>query len=135
MQIRVETKGYKNSSTADHAICLFSSPEPKVQVSFSEHNLSVVCSVVIVNFSHFILLKDNWANFSQTWHEVSLVFKFVQMKGPAPSQRRLLRNSENTLMKKKISSRTCGPISTKLSTKHLRVTGIQIYSIDGPCFF
>ena len=59
---------------------LFSSPELKAQVSFSDHLSSVVClsvrlpSVCLsVNFSHFhLLLQNHWAVFNQTWHKVSL---------------------------------------------------------------
>ena len=32
--------------------------------------LSVV--VVVVNFSHFLLLQNHWANFNQTWYNVFL---------------------------------------------------------------
>ena len=34
-----------------------------------------------VNFSHFHLLQNHWANFNKTWHKEG--FKFHQMKGPA----------------------------------------------------
>ena len=49
---------------------LFSSPEPKAQVSFSDQ---FVLSVVIVeNFSHFhLLLQNHQTNFNQTWHKAS----------------------------------------------------------------
>ena len=69
--------------TADfNQIEVFSSPELKAQVSFSDHLSSVVClsvhpSVCLsvrlsVNFSHFhLLLQNHWANFNQTWHKVS----------------------------------------------------------------
>ena len=51
---------------------LFSSPEPKAQVSFSDHNLSVVL-IVVVNFSHFhLLLQNHWTNFNQSRHKASL---------------------------------------------------------------
>ena len=72
----------------EHSICVFSSPELKAQVSVSDHLSSVVClsvrlsvcpSVCLslpvcmsVNFSHFHLLQNHWANFDQTWHNVSL---------------------------------------------------------------
>ena len=46
---------------------LFSSHELKAQVSFSDRLLSVVRPSV--NFSHFHLLQNNWANFNQTWHK------------------------------------------------------------------
>ena len=50
-------------------ISLFSSPEPKTQAGFSDHNLSERCHclrrcIVVVNFSHFHLLLQN-----QTWHK------------------------------------------------------------------
>ena len=58
---------------------VFSSPELKAQVSFSDHLSSVVCLSVClsvrlsVNFSHFhLLLQNHWANFNQTWHKASL---------------------------------------------------------------
>ena len=54
---------------------VFSSPELKAQVSFSDRLLSVVRPSVCssVNFSHFhLLLKNHWANFNQTWHKASL---------------------------------------------------------------
>ena len=53
--------------------CPFSSPEPKAQVSFSDHNLSIVVVViVVVNFSHFhLLLVDHLANLNQTWQKSS----------------------------------------------------------------
>ena len=70
---------------------VFSSPELKAQVSFSDHLSSVVClSVRLCNFSHFhLLLKNHWANFNQTWHKVSL-YEGVQVcsnEGPRPFQR------------------------------------------------
>ena len=54
---------------------LFSSPELKAQVSFSDHFLSVVCPsfCLSVNFSHFHLHQNHWANFNQTCHKTSLV--------------------------------------------------------------
>ena len=76
---------------------LFSSPELKAQVSFSDHLSSVVCLSVrpsvrlsvslSVNFSHFhLLLLNHWANFNRTWNRAFLGegdFKFVQMKDHA----------------------------------------------------
>ena len=65
---------------------VFSSHERKAQVSFSDHNSSVVF-VVVVNFSHFhLLLQNNWANFQPNLAQTSLKwrgFKFIQMKSPA----------------------------------------------------
>ena len=54
---------------------VFSSPELKAQVSFSDHLSSVVCPSVrlSVNFSYFrLLLQNHWANFNQTWHKASM---------------------------------------------------------------
>ena len=52
----------------------FSSPELKVQVSYSDRLLYVRPSVCLsVNFSHFYLLLHNqWANFKQTWQKASV---------------------------------------------------------------
>ena len=76
---------------------IFSSPELKAQVSFSDHLSSVVCLSVCpfvclsvrpsVNFSHFhLLLQNHWANFNHTWHKAPLV-KGIQVssnEGPPP---------------------------------------------------
>ena len=55
---------------------LFSAPEPKAQVHYCDHALSVVRrpSVVrpssVVNFSHFrLLLRNPWTEFNETWQE------------------------------------------------------------------
>ena len=50
---------------------LFSAPEPKAQVHYCDHALSVVRpSSVVVNFSHFrLLLWNNWTEFNKTWQE------------------------------------------------------------------
>ena len=93
----------------------------------------VMVVVVVINFSNFhLLLKNQPANFNQTWHKASLGergFKFVQMKGPSQFPR-----GDNYEIAKihwcnwKIFSGTTGPISTKLGTKNLLVRGIQGYS-------
>ena len=75
---------------------LFSSPELKAQVSFSDHLSSVVCLSVCpsvrlsVNFSHFhLLLPNHWANFNQTWHNESLGEgdSICSNEGPCPFPR------------------------------------------------
>ena len=55
---------------------LFSAPEPKAQVHYCDHALSVVrpSSVVrrpsVVNFSHLrLLLLNRWTEFNETWQE------------------------------------------------------------------
>ena len=89
---------------------LFSSPKPKPQVSFSDQNLSVVSRCrrrcrrwrcrKLFTFSSFFpeplgQFHPNLAQSISGWRG----FKFVQMKAPAFSKGRLLRNSENTLTK------------------------------------
>jgi hypothetical protein len=54
---------------------LFSSPELKAQVSFSDRPLSVCLSVwrLSVRLLYFrLLLQNRWANFNQSWHKSSL---------------------------------------------------------------
>ena len=58
-------------------LSIFSSLELMAQVSFTDRNLSVVCCllsivIIVVNFSHFHLLQNHWANFKQTLHKASL---------------------------------------------------------------
>ena len=61
-------------------ISSFSAPEPKAQVHYCDHALSVVRpsvrpsfvrpSSVVVNFSHFrLLLWNRWTEFHDTWQE------------------------------------------------------------------
>jgi hypothetical protein len=48
-------------------LTVFSSPELKAQVSYSDRPVSV-CKLL-----HFrLLLQNHWANFNQTWHKSSL---------------------------------------------------------------
>ena len=52
---------------------VFSSPEPKAQVSYCRPFSSVVRRPSSVNFLHFHLLLENaWLDFNQTWQESSL---------------------------------------------------------------
>ena len=52
---------------------VYNSPELKAQVGFSDHLSSVRLSVCpSVNFLHFRLLQNQWANINQTWHKASL---------------------------------------------------------------
>ena len=50
---------------------IFSAPEPKAQVHYCDHMLSVVCRPSsVVNFSHFwLLLWNHWTEFNETWQE------------------------------------------------------------------
>ena len=50
----------------EHAGLFFSAPEPKAQVHYCDHALSVV-RLSVVNFSHFRLLL--WTEFNKTWQE------------------------------------------------------------------
>jgi hypothetical protein len=52
---------------------IFSSPELKAQVSFSDHLLSVVCLSWRLSVRHFqLLLQNRLANFNRSWHKSSL---------------------------------------------------------------
>jgi hypothetical protein len=55
---------------------IFTSPELKAHVSFSDRLLSIVCLSVwrlSVRLLHFqLLLQNRWANFNQSWHKSSL---------------------------------------------------------------
>ena len=53
------------------AVIFFSAPEPKAQVHYCDHVLSVVRpSSVVVNFSHIrLLLLNRWTEFHETWQE------------------------------------------------------------------
>jgi hypothetical protein len=55
---------------------VFSSPELKAQVSFSDRPLSGVRLSVclsVCKLLHFrLLLQNHWTNFNQTWHKSSL---------------------------------------------------------------
>ena len=55
---------------------------------FSDQNVVVVVVGVVVNFSHFHLLQNHWANFNQTWHKASLgEGNSSLMKSPHPFPR------------------------------------------------
>lgn len=54
---------------------LFSLPEPKARVRYSDQNfsISVIVVVVVVNFSLFhLLLQNHLVNSNQSWHKASL---------------------------------------------------------------
>ena len=91
-QLIFKTHGPLVTNNLDHLIhkkeiMIFSSPELKAQVSFSDHLSSILCLSVrpsirlsiclsvrlSVNFSHFhLLLQNHWAKFNQTWDKASL---------------------------------------------------------------
>ena len=125
---------------------LFSSPEPKSQVSTSDQKLSVVrrrrcccCRRKLFTFSSSSAepLGQPQSNLAQSilmWRG----FKFVQMKGAALFQGEIitkLRKYIDKCKKKKLLLRTTGPMSTNLGTNHLWVKGIQVYSNGGFAFF
>ena len=64
------------------------------------------------------------------WRE----FKFVQMKGSALFQGKIIAKMHWRILKI-FFSRTAGPISTNLSTKYPWVKGIPVYSNEGPILF
>ena len=98
--------------------------------------LFFVIVVIVVNFSHFLLLfKNHYANFNQTWHKGSLVegdsslFKWRTMLFQGEIMKKILKIDLRNL--KIPFSRTSRPISTKLDTKHPLVKGIQLSEIEG----
>ena len=163
--------------------CIFSSPEPQVQVSFSDQNFFVVCrpcwrchKLFTLSFSSpeplgqfqpnlaqsipgwrgiqvcsnegtrsyqmvdnweiiniNLLLQNYWAIFNQTLTKVSLgkeyssLFKWRPRPFPRGDDYEIVKKHWRNLMKI-FFSRTTGPISTKLGTKHSRVKGIQVCS-------
>ena len=120
---------------------ILSSPELKVQVSFSDRLSFVVCLSArpSLNFSYFRhLLKNHWAKFNQTWHKASLVegdSSLLKWRAPPFCKARKLRNSEETLtkLKKLLQNHWAGPISTKLCTMHPWVMRAQVCSNEGLC--
>ena len=66
-------------------LSFISSPEPKVQVSYSDRLLSVVC--LSVNFSHFrLLLQNHWTKLGTNYPLVKRI-QVNSNKGPGPLQR------------------------------------------------
>ena len=64
-------KSVRNRCVIELFAGLFSAPEPKAQVHYCDHALSVVRRPsVVVNFSHFrLLLWNHWTEFDETWQE------------------------------------------------------------------
>ena len=98
--------------------------------SSSEFFWSPVVRCPFVYFSHFLLLLQN-----QMWHKASLgggdsiFFKWRATHFPRGDNYEIAKNTLTNL--KTIFSRTTGPISTKLGTKHSLV-GIQVSSNKEP---
>ena len=92
----------------------------------------------LTNFKN-LLLRNHWANYKKNLTQIIFgrkEFKYVLMKGPRFFKGRLLGNSENTMTNFKLFfSRTSWAASTKLSTNHLWVKGIQVCSNERPLFF
>ena len=117
---------------------LFSSPKPKAQVGFSDRLSSVVCLCIClsVNFSHFNLLQNHWADFNQTWHIASLcggnssLFKWRDKPFSNRDNHQIVKvNWQNF----KISlSRTNVIISTNLGTEHPWMIRLHVFSKVGP---
>ena len=95
----------------------------------------VRCPFVCKLFTFSSSIMNHCTNFNQTWHKASLrelSFSFFKWEGPLPLPR------GNTYYYNEIAqyvdeiekspSRTTGPISTKLDTKHLLVKGIQVFT-------
>ena len=85
-----------------------------------------------------LFLKNRWANFNRNWHKASLgdgdssLFKWRALSFPRGNNYEIVKIHWRNF---KIFSRTTGPISTKLSTKHPWMKGIQVSSNEGHCPF
>jgi hypothetical protein len=68
---------------------VFSSPELKAQVSFSDRPLSGVRPSVCKLLHFRLLLQNRWTNFNQTWHKSSLGegIQVCSKEGDSPSSR------------------------------------------------
>ena len=129
---------------------LFSSPEPKTQVSLSDQNLSIVrrcrrcrhrwrwrCRKLFTFSSSspkmLGLLQPNVAQYIPGWRG----FKSVQTKGSAFFQGEIIKKIAKIHWrnKKKIFSRTTASISTKRDTKYSWVIRTQICSNEGPTLY
>ena len=112
-------------------------------MSFSDRLLSVrlsVCLSVCKLFTFSSSPQEPLGQFQPNLVQSILGwwgFKVVQMKGPTLFQ----GGDNNEIAKihwrtlKILFLRTTGPTSTKISTKHLWVMGIQVYSNEGSCPF
>ena len=126
---------------------LFSSPEPNAQVSFSDHNLSVVRCRCCCRLGHrcsccklFTFSSSSPEPLYQPNLEKSLFgwweFKSIQMKDQAHSKGRWLRNSENTLTKyQKSSPETLGLFPPNLAQSILGWWGFTFVQMKGHAFF
>ena len=113
---------------------LFSSPELKAQVSFSDNFLSVVC---LSTFHIFIFFSRTTGPISTklgTNHPFKKGIQVCSNEWPHPFRKGdnsktikiILKNLKNFIF------RTTGSISTKLGTKHAWVVVIQVCSNEGP---
>ena len=115
---------------------LFSSPELKAQVIFSNHLSSVCPSVCLYTFHIFIYFSRTIEPISTklgTKHPWVKGIQVCSNEGPRPFPRgdnyEIVKIHWRNL---KIFSRTTEPISTKLGTKHPWVKGIQVCSKEEP---
>ena len=119
---------------------LFSSPEPRAQVSLLIKICSLCVVVVVVIFSHFHLLQSLWANFNQTWHKASLGEGDSSLyKWSLPPFRRgdnyEIAKIQWQIFKIFFFGTTSGPFSSGLGTLHPRVKGIQVCTNERLCLF
>lgn len=82
---------------------------------------SKICllSVVVVNFPHFHLLWNHWANFNWTWHKASL------------DKEDDWRKSDNREMSYKIFSRTIEPEEKKLYERFFILWRLKFSNHEG----
>ena len=127
---------------------VFSPPELKAQVSFSDHLSSVVCMSVRPSVCLFVCLYTFhiFIFFSRTMGLISIKLgtKYPWVKGiqvcSNEGPRSFPRGNNYEVVKihwqnlKIFFSRTTEPISNKFGTKHPWVKGIQFFQMKGPPF-
>ena len=89
---------------------LFSSPDPKGQVSYCHHWASVVCPSV--NFSHFNqLLWSQWANLNQTLVEWCLDGLLPKLCSVIPTFNQDGRQAKNRKKRRNEDLKKCSPLN------------------------
>ena len=118
----------------------FSTPEPKSQVSFSDRNLSVVRpprgyykEIVKIHWRHLKIFSWTTGPFSTKPDTKYSWVKGLQLSYSNEGLCPFSRGDNKEILKmhwwnlKNFFSRTIGPISIKLDTKHRWAKGIQVY--------
>ena len=121
-------------SASQTTASFFSSPEPKVQVSYSDRLLSVVCPLTLHIFDFFSRTAGPNSTKLGTHHPWVKGLQFCSNEGPGPHQRG--DNHENAKIGwchlKIFFSRTTEPGKMKLMGEHHQVVQIQLCSNHDP---